>query len=142
MFFELLSKTQIVSGSLDRMIKIWDLNNGECLKTFNTKKGVICMVKINNCQIAYSGITIIIMDLISGDYIKSLNGQTKVVSSLIKLSKNKIVSGSNDYLIKIWDLTTANCILTLNEHKNFVSSLVILNNSHFISGSFDTTIKV
>jgi len=52
-----LKTTQFVSGG-QNSIKLWDLETGKCLKTFNPKNGsdtssILFMLKISKTKIAY-----------------------------------------------------------------------------------------
>ena len=47
---------------------------------------------------------------------------------------DKIVSGSNDYTIKLWGLDTVKCLKTLSGHGNIVMS-VIMARDKIVSGS-------
>ena len=48
-------------------------------------------------------------------------------SESISNDNKLIVSGNNDYTIKIWDLKNSICLNILKEHKNWVYSLSISN---------------
>jgi len=47
---------QLVSGSFDKLIKIWNYTNGNCLKTLNGHKGnIYSLIKINENQFLSGG---------------------------------------------------------------------------------------
>lgn len=46
-----INKSQIVSGSLNKRIKIWDIVTGKCLKTLKNDERVFSIIKLNKYQI-------------------------------------------------------------------------------------------
>ena len=64
------------------------------------------------------------------------------VMSVVKLSGEKIASGSLDKTIKIWNPNTGECLLTLEEHTDVVESIVKLSDGNIASCSWDKTIKI
>ena len=69
-----------------------------------------------------------------------------ITSMLIIEKKSLIITGSNDFLIKIWSLdeTTLNLklIKNLKEHKGWILSLCLINEYYFASSSSDDTLKI
>jgi WD40 repeat protein len=117
---------RIISGSNDYTIKIWAPNDAgiyTCLQTLG----------INNNS-------------------NPASGHTNIVKAVAVLG-DCIISGSNDYTIKIWapnDAGVYTCLQTLgvnrNEnpvlgHTDYVKSLAVIG-YRIISGSSDTTIKI
>lgn len=59
------------------------------------------------------------------------------------LSEDRIVSGSEDKLIKVWSLLTGECLKTLQGHQKYVWCVKAMSNGEtIISGSGDSTIKI
>ena len=59
----------------------------------------------------------------------------------VALEGNRIVSGSDDGVVKVWNYNSGDLIMTLKGHSNYVSTVAILNR-WIVSGSFDKTIKI
>jgi WD40 repeat protein len=78
--------------------------------------------------------------------IRTLEGHTSSVYSVaVTPDGTKIVSGSDDYTIKIWDLASAGGRLlnTLKGHTSTLTSIAITpDGTKIVSGSDDKTIKV
>lgn len=74
---------------------------------------------------------------------QTIKGHTSYVNC-IKLfpEKNRLISCSSDFLIKIWDLDKTECISVLEGHSGPVYCIELLQAGNLISGSFDTTIKI
>ena len=62
----------------------------------------------------------------TGDEVMTLRGHTHCVHSAIYSHDGKrIISGSNDYTVKVWDVTTGTQLMTLPGHTSWISSVAI-----------------
>jgi len=147
----------IVSGSNDKTIKIWDLDEtvkitwdiktGELIKSIKGDNWVYSVAISSDSKYIVSGSsddTIKIWNLNTGKLIKTLKGHIGSVNSVAITKDNKyIVSGSSDNTIKIWNLNTGKLIKTLKGHSNTVYSVAISSdNKYIVSGSDDKTMKI
>ena len=138
----------IASGSWDRIIKLWDVNTGKCIKTFEGHKSVVCSISFSpdGTYIA-SGSgdkTIKLWDVNTGKCIKTLEEHKYSVNS-ISFSPDGmyIASASGDKTIKLWDVNTGKCIKTLEGHKYEVKFVTFSPVGWYIaSASVDRTIKL
>ena len=140
----------IVSGSEDKTIKVWDINTktGKCLRTLSRHLGPVNSVAISpDAQTVVSGSrdeSIKVWDMDRGQCLKTLQGHSWTVTSLaVSLDGNTIIRAGLDSSIKIWDMTTGECLHTLRGHSYYVSSVAIsLDGKTIVSGSWDKTIKI
>jgi WD40 repeat protein len=143
---EKLNENKIVSFSDEGWIKVWDVQIGTCLQTWNgcdDSGGVNCIkVLPNNFLASGSGRLIKIWSLQDGSLVKTLVGHTDEVLCLIVLSNGCLLSGSEDMTIKVWDIEQSNCTQTLLGHTEPVNCLLSLSNGHLASGSREDTIKI
>jgi len=103
---------QIVSGSKDHTLKLWDTDTGREIRTFNGHTDVVGSV-------AFSP---------DGKYVLSGSG-------------NKNIDESNNCLIKLWDVETGRDIRTYTGHTNAVTSVAFSPNGKiFLSASKDSTL--
>ncbi|KAK2041575.1 WD40 repeat-like protein [Colletotrichum somersetense] len=141
-------RMQLVSGSADRTIKIWDSATGQCIQTLHGHTDWIHSVAISSdSRHIASGsddCTIKIWDSITGQCIKTLSGHTRRVCSVVFFSASlQLASASEDETIKIWDIPTGQCIHTLHGHAGCVHSVAVSSDTkHLASGSDDCTIKI
>jgi WD40 repeat protein len=73
--------------------------------------------------------------------LKSFQGHTNAVCSIIFVDNTTLVSGGNDRTIKIWDIEHAECTHSLIGHTSSINSLAS-NGKILVSGGDDCTIKL
>jgi serine/threonine protein kinase len=138
----------LASGSDDKTIKIWNLNNKKEIRTLKGHSNTVYSVAISlDGKIIVSGSsdkTIKIWNLQTGQLINTLYGHKDFVNSVaISPDGQTIASGSYDHTIKLWNLKTLQLIRTFNGHSAQVLSVAISpDNQTLISGSKDKTIKM
>lgn len=74
---------------------------------------------------------------------RTMNGHKEWIRCIRYLTKHRgmIVSGSDDYMIKIWNVETGECLNTLRGHEDSVTCFELCDDK-LMSGSWDGTIKV
>ena len=137
-----ISDGKIVSGSLDKTVKIWDINTGELLNTLTGHTNYVYSVAINEGRVVSGSWdkTIKVWDVITGNLLNTLQGHGDFVRC-VAIREEKIVSGSLDKTIKIWDSNTGKLLNTLIGHTNYVYSVAI-SEGKVVSGSRDKTVKI
>ena len=135
----------LISGSWDKTIKIWDLDRGKCLQTLAGHKGGIraLVVDTKSSQLvsASADLTIKVWDLTSGQCLRTLLGHAKWVYALAIGLEGELTSGSMAEM-KVWDLSSGKCLRTITGHAGWIYALAIGLEGQLISGSYDRTIKV
>ena len=140
-----LNDTTIASSSEDGSIKIWDIETGEVLVTFNENKPVI--------SLAWNGTTrqLISGNLTGGISIRTLSNNYEqensttfaahsgIIRTIKFLNDTTIATGGEDNKIKLWHLNGQ--LQAELKHQNFVQSIELLHYNKIISASYDGTIK-
>ena len=109
---------QAVSASADRLVKIWDLDTGDCRAILGgSNRGIMCV------SITPDGKRVIcsshahalrVWEPSVGQEVATLEGHTHEVWSVVALQDNvRAVSGGMDKTLKLWDLTTHACLKTI-----------------------------
>ncbi len=143
---------EILTGSLDKTIKRWNIDTGECIQTYIGHTASITSLKVGyneNKNRFYSSSldnSIICWDVVSGNIIKKMTGHTDNIYDLfiIDLSNEiRLVSASLDKTIKIWDITNFKCIKTLFSPTDKIFSIAITpDGNYIISGGTDRRVKI
>ncbi len=110
--------TKIISCSSDNVLKLWDMETGECLATLaGHTRAVISVAAAPDGRTVVSASadnTINVWDVPSGERRRTLEGHTDIVSvAAISPDGRVIVSGSMDGTLKAWDRTTGACSWTI-----------------------------
>ncbi len=145
-----LPNEQIVTGSDDDLIKIWDLTKPEIQRNIVTLSGhfgcVMCLALLKD-GLLVSGSndkTIKVWDLERQECLATLRGAADV-SCLATLHDGRIIAGFYDNTLKVLDLTRGLGLehaLTLRGHTRTVRSVLVLPNGYIISSSEDKKLKV
>jgi hypothetical protein len=141
-------ESKVVSGSLDKTVKIWDTNTGQLENTLEGHLDVVTSVSWNpdGSKIAFGSYdtSIIMWEASTGLLLCTLEGHEDMVTSVSwNCHGNKIASGSNDKTIGIWDAGTGLLIHTLEGHLHTVNAVSWNHEaSKIVSGSVDKTIKI
>jgi len=137
-----------ISALYDKMLKVWDLETGEHIRTMeghNESVSVVAVTPDGRLVISASyDKTIKVWDLETGDNMHTLKGHNNWVSALAVTPDSLwAISASYDKTIKVWDLETGDNIHTMKGHNDFINTLTVTSDGRFvISGSIDNMLKV
>jgi len=121
----------VVSGGLDKKIRVWDLYRGEqkleiqnvTENTAVADKGSIYALCANETLLASGGpeSVVKVWDPRSGKRVTKFVGHTDNIRSvIISQDSETIMTGSSDQSIKIWSMTAGRCLHTLTMHNDSV----------------------
>ena len=110
-----------VSGSDDRTLKVWDLEQGALLATLEGHgDGVMAVAVTPDGRRAVSGSddrTLKVWDLEQGALLATLEGHgAGVLAVAVTPDGRRAVSGSDDQTLKVWDLEQGALLATLEGH--------------------------
>jgi WD40 repeat protein len=138
---------RIVSGSVDKTIKEWDTETGECIRTYiGHSRDVNSVSYSSDGHSIVSGSrdrTIKEWDIETGECIRTYRWRAIHITSVSYSSDgHRIVSGSLNKRINEWDTETGKCIRIYTGHSRDVNSVsYISDGKRILSGSSDETIK-
>lgn len=98
----------LASASGDGMSKLWRLEDGVCIKEFQSKdRGLACVEFSENGRTIFAGgndQVIYEYDTVTGGRVRELKGHRDLVRSLhLDTANSRIISGSYDHSIKVWN---------------------------------------
>jgi WD40 repeat protein len=136
---------EVVSGSRDHMLKLWDIKTGQCLRTLKEHSDAVRCIALLPCGEIISGSddhTLKVWNIKTGQYLRTLKGHSGPVWCVTCLPSGEVVSGSHDKTLKVWNAETGTCLRTLEEHSDSVLCITWLPSGKIVSGSRDNTLKL
>jgi WD40 repeat protein len=117
---------QVVSGSSDMTVQIWDVATGVALQTLEGHSdSVSCVAFSPDGKQVVSGSrdkTVWVWDAATGAVLQTLEGHSNWVNSVAFSPDGKqVVSRSSDKTIRVWDAATGAVLQTLEGHSNWVN---------------------
>lgn len=141
------NQQNIITGSIDKTIKIFNLKTGKEIKTI---KGLddeitsICLSVDGKTLIsATEGKIIKKWDVSTGKLVNDFEGHEGSVYNVCYDSNGKyILSCSEDKTVKIWDANTNRLVRTLSGHNAAVNAIDITDNGKLIASATEKSIKI
>jgi WD40 repeat protein len=144
----------LASGSTDRTIKLWDLDQGKLLHTFagrslfsnvGHRDRISTLTFSSNGETLFSGSddgTIKEWDVDTRRLINTLQEPGWGISALtVANDMRTLISGGGDGVIHLWDLEKQTLIVSLTKHQDWVSGLIVsADGNTLISSSYDKKI--
>ncbi|KAL6046751.1 F-box/WD repeat-containing protein 7 [Balamuthia mandrillaris] len=129
-------RNNVVSGSADNTLKIWNVTQAKPLHTLTGHTGIINAIQFNEVRIV-SGANdnkVKVWDTTTGTEVSSFSHTSSVLC--LQAGDSKIISSGNDRNVKIWDLRSASEERSFSGHNQAVTS-VEYNGNRIISCSPD-----
>jgi WD40 repeat protein len=122
---------QVVSGSYDETVRLWDAATGAPLQTLKGHTSQVFSVAFSpNGKQVVSGShdkTVRLWDAATGAPLQTLKGHIYSVTSVAFSPDSKqVVSGSGGEMVRLWDTATGALLQTLEGHTDLVSSVAFL----------------
>ena len=119
---------QVVSGSHDKTVRLWDAATGALLQTLEAHSDSVNSVAFSpNGKQVVSGSddkTVRLWDTATGAPLQTLEGHSHLVRSVAFSPDGKqVVSGSEDKMVRLWDAATGTPLQTLEGHSSPVLSV-------------------
>ncbi|MHA2475104.1 MAG: WD40 repeat domain-containing protein, partial [Promethearchaeota archaeon] len=131
----------IISGSDDKTLKIWNFSTGNLIRTIEAHNQPILSVAISlDDTYIFSGSSdnlIKVWGKVRGNLITEFDEHTDAVTSLVVPPGGKnLISGSKDGQAIIWDVLGGK-VLHRFEHKSGVSSMALFNDGKYLACGTD-----
>ncbi|KAH8348361.1 hypothetical protein KR084_006708 [Drosophila pseudotakahashii] len=137
----------LVSGSGDRLLKLWDVESGSCLQTLPGHG-----MGINDVAWSAAGLlascsddrTLRLWDPRTGLCSKTLEGHGAFVfACCFNPQSNLLASTSFDETVRLWDVRTGRCLKKVTGHQDPISSVDFnREGSLLVTSSFDGLVRV
>ncbi|WP_418904166.1 caspase family protein [Moorena producens] len=139
---------QILSGSDDNTVRLWDTETGQALHTFigHTSSVTAIAFSPDGKQIlsGSNDHTVRLWDTETGQALHTLEGHIDGVSAIAFSPDGKqILSGSKDNTMRLWDTETGLLIHTLQGHTSSVTVIAFSpDGKQILSGSWDRNMRL
>jgi hypothetical protein len=139
---------RVVSASVDKTLKVWDLESGRELATLegHTEEVVACAVTLDGRRLisASNRDTLKVWNLGSGRVLANLGKHDdSLTACALTPDGRRIISASHDASLRVWNLRSGRLLAVLEGHTDAVSSCVVTPcGRHVVSTSWDETLKI
>jgi len=137
----------VISGALDRAVRIWDVKDRECrwaLRGHDEWVNGVAVSSDGTTIVSGSGDkTVRIWDTKRMQCRQTLRGHTDFVRSVcVTQDGNSVVSASDDCQLRVWDMKGGQCKNVLQGHTKGIYSVAAGAGNNVASASRDSTVKV
>jgi len=138
----------LASSHDDRIIRLWDVETGKCVKTLTGHHHIIWQVIFNSDDkllvSASSDKTVKIWDLKTDKCLKTLESGCNNWIFVIAFSPDNkyIAAAGTDYTVKIWKVETWQLVKTLEGHTSLITGIAFHSVKILVSVSIDRTVRV
>ena len=137
-----------VSGSRDNLVKLWDLETGELIRTFAGHKDWV-----NDVAFALGGKAILsgskdrtlkLWDVETGELLRTLQGHRGWVNAVaVSPDGKRAASVSDDRTVRLWDLETGSQLRSLTGHQDWTLAVGFSSDGRqVVSSGKDDTVRV
>jgi WD40 repeat protein/serine/threonine protein kinase len=122
--------TQILSGSQDNTLRLWDICTSSCVRRFEGHTSwVLSVAFARDGSLVLSGSWdngLRLWDTATGLCLRSFEGHTGSVTSVgFSPDGKRVVSGSSDGSLRVWDGAIGQCLCILEGHCGPISSVAL-----------------
>jgi small GTP-binding protein len=139
---------RIIVGGDDKMVRLWDVETGRCLRVFKGHSEFINSVAWSADQRrAVSGSNdkmVRLWDVETGRCLRVFKGHSEGVLSVAwSVDQRRAVSGSIDTTVRLWDVETGRCLRVFEGHTDIVWWVTwSADQRHAFSCSWDKTVRL
>ena len=138
----------VLSDSGDKMLRLWEIASGQCLRTFGHTNRVTSVSLSADGRLALSGSNdgiIQLWEVASGRCLRTFTGHKREITSVSLSADGRFaLSGScDDTTMRLWEVASGQCLRTFTGHTAFLWSVCLSTDGRFaLSGSQDQTMRL
>jgi pleiotropic regulator 1 len=107
---------QVISGSHDCTVKLWDIASGKCMSTLTHHKKSVRALKVHPSEFTFASAStdnIKIWKFPNGDFLRNTDESNMVTNALALNRENVLVAGGDNGHINLFDWKTGHCFQSL-----------------------------
>ena len=137
-----------LSGGADNTVRLWDVETGRCLRTFEGHTGSVWSVEWSpDGEYALSGAydaVVRLWDVQTGHCLRELKGHEDEIAGIAWSADQRwAISGSGDKTLRLWDVETGRCLKVLGGETGAVYGVAMSGDKRrVLSGSRDKTLRL
>jgi serine/threonine protein kinase len=136
-----------VSGGIDRMLQLWDLETGRLLHQFRHGAGLVCVALTPDGRYALSAgedAVIRVWDLEARIEARPLKGHEATIETLVMSRDGRFVlTGSDDKTMRLWNFATRAEKKCLRGQSNFTRTVAfVADGGRAVTGGNDGTVRL
>jgi WD40 repeat protein len=138
---------QVITGSENKILALWDLNKGTLVRQMKGHTAHILAVAVTpDEKVAISAAfddTMRVWDIASGRELLRLEFPAAIKSIAVLPNGRTVLVGSNDHLLSLCDIISGQVIRSLTGHTGNVQAVALLpDGNRAISGASDSTMRL
>ncbi|QCD88520.1 phospholipase A-2-activating protein [Vigna unguiculata] len=130
----------IVSGGMDTLVFVWDLNTGEKVHTLKGHQLQVTGIVFDEGDVVSSSVDCTLKRWRNGQPVETWEAHKAPVQAVIKLPSGEFVTGSSDTTLKLWRGKT--CVHTFEGHSDTVRGLSVMSGLGILSASHDGSLRL
>jgi division protein 1 len=138
-------KNTLVSGSADKTLRQWDIENGRCVQTLDVMWAAAQASVTSNTFNAPDAVTAVADSTVGEGWWRPASGRPPPAEAdfvgAIQVFETALACGTADGMVRLWDLRSGSVHRSLVGHTGPITSLAF-SGIHMVTGSADRSIRV
>ncbi|CAJ1933456.1 unnamed protein product [Sphenostylis stenocarpa] len=130
----------VVSGGMDTLVFVWDLNTGEKVYTLKGHQLQVTGIAFDEGDVVSSSVDCTLRRWRNGKSVETWEAHKAPVQAVVKLPSGELVTGSTDTTLKLWRGKT--CSHTFEGHTDTVRGLSVMSGLGILSASHDGSLRL
>jgi WD40 repeat protein/serine/threonine protein kinase len=138
---------QMVSGSEDMTLRLWDVTTGHCVRTYDGHHGFVLSVAFSpDGKLVLSGSsdkTLRVWEVITGRCLHTFEANDAVFSIVFSPDGKQILTHAyNDAVVRLWDVRRGRCLRNFRGHTKNQNAIAFSPDSKFVLTGDDKTLRL
>ena len=137
---------QVITGSSDNTLLVWDLKQQRCIHVlYGHKAKVTCIAALSDGTVLSGSTdgTLRLWDITKGICLLTLGGGESAITCVASLQHGQVVCGLGNLKLQVWDIANRRCLWSKSGHSGWINCVASLQGGRtIVSGSSDKTLRI